>query len=202
MPIYQNLEYKAWKRENMKNIPKSCLDISFEQTLSQLSENEAPGLRRNASEPNVTTPKLFEEIRCHLTSSKSTPDSFGSYVNECNQPDVCRKKSLESMYEIYPYIQYYVPAIMKTQPYYNSEAKGSKILTGRIKFFDNIQNYGFFILDCDGSDLFVHYEDFLKAGLNKDRIQMAKLMKVGFSFKKFSYYGKYNLRTKAIDIQA
>jgi cold shock CspA family protein len=202
MPVYQNLEYKAWKRENMKGVPKSCFDLSFEQTSTELSERGTPSrLRRNASEPNVTTPKLLEEIRHYFTSSKSTPDSFGSYVSECKQSETYRKKELEQVYEVYSYMPYYVSAVMQSQSYYNSEVGGSKVLTGRIKFFDSMQNYGFFTLDCDGSDLFVHYEDFLKAGLNKDDIQMAKSMNVWFRFRKFSYYGKYNLSTKAIDIQ-
>ena len=84
---------------------------------------------------------------------------------------------------------------------YPRQTTGGDILTGRIKFFDSAQNYGFFVLDCDGSDLFVHYDDFLKSGVTKDYIQMAKAMNTQFTFKKMSYYGKYNLSSKAVDIQ-
>ena len=31
--------------------------------------------------------------------------------------------------------------------------------TGRLKFFDPKKNYGFIIMDSDGSDIFVHYDD-------------------------------------------
>eukprot|EP00826_Nyctotherus_ovalis_P041362 TRINITY_DN4150_c0_g1_i13.p3 TRINITY_DN4150_c0_g1~~TRINITY_DN4150_c0_g1_i13.p3 ORF type:complete len:114 (+),score=30.42 TRINITY_DN4150_c0_g1_i13:791-1132(+) len=104
------------------------------------------------------------------------------------------------MCSAYSYMPVYVPIVVQSQvgPYFDYKAD---MLTGRIKFFDSAQNYGFFTLDCDGSDLFVHYEDFLKAGISKDGIQMAKAMNMRFAFKKFSYYGKYDLSTKAVEIQ-
>ena len=85
--------------------------------------------------------------------------------------------------------------------YYDENMESVCLFTGYIKFFDNKQNYGFFIVENDGSDLFVHYDNFLKAGMNKDHIQMAKRLKLRFAFRKVTYYGKYNLSSKAIDIQ-
>ncbi len=31
--------------------------------------------------------------------------------------------------------------------------------TGRLKFFDEGKNYGFLVMDSDGSDIFVHFDD-------------------------------------------
>eukprot|EP00826_Nyctotherus_ovalis_P024414 TRINITY_DN1888_c0_g2_i3.p1 TRINITY_DN1888_c0_g2~~TRINITY_DN1888_c0_g2_i3.p1 ORF type:complete len:115 (+),score=28.53 TRINITY_DN1888_c0_g2_i3:495-839(+) len=73
-------------------------------------------------------------------------------------------------------------------------------LTGRVKFFDGTQNYGFFILDLDGTDLFVHYDEFFKAGMTLEYIQVARLMGTRFAFQKITYYGKYNLSYKAVNI--
>lgn len=104
------------------------------------------------------------------------------------------------------YVPIYIPVMMQPQMYpsYTEQAMQpltGDALTGRIKFFDNTQNYGFFVLDCDGSDLFVHYDDFLKSGITRDYIQMAKAMNTRFGFRRVSYYGKYNLSSKAVDIQ-
>jgi len=46
--------------------------------------------------------------------------------------------------------------------------------TGRLKFFDENKNYGFLIMDEDGSDIFVHYDDLAKAGVSKEFIKTAK----------------------------
>jgi len=158
-------------------------------------------------------------------------DSFTSYIDERKEPprkfSLPKKEPIPPAPGMHPYgyyqapgIQYtpfnmysqtagqayvpiYFPVIMQPQlyPTYNTEPLRGDTLTGRIKFFDNIQNYGFFVLDCDGTDLFVHYDDFLKSGITKDHIQMAKTMNMRFVFKRISYYGKYNLSNKAVDIQ-
>jgi cold shock CspA family protein len=78
----------------------------------------------------------------------------------------------------------------------------SKRLTGRLKFFDETQNYGFFVLDIDNSDLFVHFEDLRKAGLNKEFLKaIRENSAIKFSFNCVTYYGKYSLSKKAINIE-
>lgn len=37
--------------------------------------------------------------------------------------------------------------------------EGKQRYTGRLKFFDEVKNYGFIIMDNDGGDIFVHYDD-------------------------------------------
>ncbi len=74
--------------------------------------------------------------------------------------------------------------------------------TGRLKFFDENKNYGFIIMDEDGSDIFVHYDDLSKAGISKELLKTARLgnmIKLAFSCMK--YVGKYDKSRKATDIQ-
>lgn len=79
---------------------------------------------------------------------------------------------------------------------------GSRRYTGKLKFFDEVKNYGFIIMDEDGSDIFVHFDDLSKAQIGKE---MLRLMKMGktfrLSFACMQYYGKYNKSRKAIDIE-
>jgi len=52
-----------------------------------------------------------------------------------------------------------------------------------LKFFDENKNYGFIIMDCDGTDIFVHYDDLQKAGINKNMLKSSKsgsLLKLQF----------------------
>jgi len=73
--------------------------------------------------------------------------------------------------------------------------------TGRLKFFDENKNYGFIIMDEDGSDIFVHYDDLVRAGVGKELLKTARLgnvIKLAFSCMK--YVGKYDRSRKATDI--
>eukprot|EP00349_Pseudokeronopsis_sp_Brazil_P011481 CAMPEP_0202977618 /NCGR_PEP_ID=MMETSP1396-20130829/84356_1 /ASSEMBLY_ACC=CAM_ASM_000872 /TAXON_ID= /ORGANISM="Pseudokeronopsis sp., Strain Brazil" /LENGTH=157 /DNA_ID=CAMNT_0049716399 /DNA_START=1678 /DNA_END=2151 /DNA_ORIENTATION=+ len=74
-------------------------------------------------------------------------------------------------------------------------------VTGRLKFFNEGQNYGFIVSDIDGKDLFFHYDDMKKTNLSKQFLKDAKnRFIVRFQFKVMAYYGKYNLSKKAVDI--
>ena len=74
-------------------------------------------------------------------------------------------------------------------------------VTGRLKFFNEGQAYGFIVSDIDGKDLFFHYDDMKKTNLSKQFLKDAKnRFIVRFQFKVMAYYGKYNLSKKAVDI--
>lgn len=74
--------------------------------------------------------------------------------------------------------------------------------SGTLKFFDENKNYGFIIMDNDQSDIFVHYDDLVKANINKEFLKSAKHGNlIRFSFNCMSYIGKYNKSRKAVDIQ-
>lgn len=72
-----------------------------------------------------------------------------------------------------------------------------------MKFFDEGKNYGFFIIDEDQSDIFVHYDDLAKAKVTKEILSQIKYSKmfVKFAFNSITYIGKYNKSRKAIDIE-
>jgi len=74
--------------------------------------------------------------------------------------------------------------------------------SGRLKFFDENKNYGFIIMDQDGSDIFVHYDDLAKADIPKDFLRSVKAgNNIRFSFGCLKYLGKYNESRKAVDIE-
>ncbi len=72
---------------------------------------------------------------------------------------------------------------------------------GRLKFFNESQNYGFIVSDIDGKDIFFHYDDMKKTNLSKQFLKDAKnKFIVRFLFKVMGYYGKYNMSKKSVDI--
>lgn len=81
--------------------------------------------------------------------------------------------------------------------------ESKEIYSGRLKFFDETKNFGFLVMDDDGSDIFVHYDDLLKANINKEYLRecKAKGQILKFTFSCMSYIGKYNKSRKAVDIE-
>eukprot|EP01017_Pseudomicrothorax_dubius_P049639 TRINITY_DN925_c0_g1_i3.p1 TRINITY_DN925_c0_g1~~TRINITY_DN925_c0_g1_i3.p1 ORF type:complete len:480 (+),score=117.28 TRINITY_DN925_c0_g1_i3:92-1531(+) len=80
--------------------------------------------------------------------------------------------------------------------------EGKERYTGRLKFFDEAKNYGFIIMDGDGSDIFVHFDDLSKANINRELLRSAKAGNmIRMSFGCMNYIGKYNRSRKAVDIQ-
>ena len=74
--------------------------------------------------------------------------------------------------------------------------------TGKLKFFDEARNFGFIVMDEDGSDIFVHYDDLLRANLTKEVLRNTKKgAQMKLSFGCFSYVGKHKDSKKAVDIQ-
>ena len=74
--------------------------------------------------------------------------------------------------------------------------------TGRLKFFDETKNFGFIVMDNDRSDIFVHYDDLMRADVNKEKLRSVKNGNVlKFKFSCMAYIGKYNRSRKAIDLE-
>lgn len=82
----------------------------------------------------------------------------------------------------------------------NTAEEPEQISYGRLKFFDETKNFGFFVVDEDNSDLFVHYDDLKKLNIPKDSLNKLSNNTV-FSFVIFKYKGKHNESKKAIDIK-
>ncbi|KAL4446175.1 hypothetical protein ABPG74_021714 [Tetrahymena malaccensis] len=80
---------------------------------------------------------------------------------------------------------------------------GQEKVTGSLKFFDEKKNFGFFVLDSDGSDIFVYFDDLEQAGVTKKMLKesVEKKTKLYFKFNCMSYVGKYQNSKKAIDIE-
>lgn len=73
---------------------------------------------------------------------------------------------------------------------------------GRLKFFDEAKGYGFIIMDDDGSDIFCHYDDFFKAGIDLNILKGAKVgQEIKLSFCCLSYIGRHNKSRKAVDLK-
>ncbi|CAD8107655.1 unnamed protein product [Paramecium primaurelia] len=86
---------------------------------------------------------------------------------------------------------------------------------GRMKFYDDAKKYGFLVLDEDGTDVFIHYDDLQAAGITMEKMKLYKIVhqnnpqyvkftKNGgpyFEFTLMNYMGKYNKSRKAIDLQ-
>jgi len=80
--------------------------------------------------------------------------------------------------------------------------EGTERYTGRLKFYDDNKKYGFIVMDNDGSDIFVHYDDLIKANINKELLKTARMGNViRLSFGCMAYLGKYNKSRKATDIE-
>jgi len=82
--------------------------------------------------------------------------------------------------------------------------------SGYLKFFDENKNYGFLVMDSDGSDIFVYSDDLIKTGIDKEYLRTAKFgnmirylfkIKKRFAFTCMEYYGKYNKSRKAVDLE-
>ena len=83
-----------------------------------------------------------------------------------------------------------------------NEKRKRERFSGKLKFFDESKNYGFFVLDSDGSDMFVHYDDLRKTNISKDLLVSSKtLYSMHFTFHVFEYDGKYRSSKKAVDIK-
>ena len=74
--------------------------------------------------------------------------------------------------------------------------------SGKLKFFNLFQKFGFFVSDKDGSDVFFHFDDAIKNWITAEFLQMTHFNpNIRFSFQILYYYGKHKLSRKAINIQ-
>ncbi len=202
-PVLERRPVKA-ERTGVMRISGSTLDSGSGSRKSSQALENFPSFTPEAQRKPQLSPQFSPISKPGLESTfpRYRVPHAASTTPSTSQPT----SEQQNMMYVYPqsYTPIYIPIIVQPNVGasgnygYNS---GSEMLTGRIKFFDEAQNYGFFTLDCNGSDLFVHYDDLLKSGITKDYLQVAKAMNVRFAFRCVSYYGKYNLSYKAVDIQ-
>lgn len=78
--------------------------------------------------------------------------------------------------------------------------------SGVLKFFNDSKNFGFFVNESDGEDVFFHYDDIKDTKLSKDFLRESKnKYLVKFAFNIQMYYGKHSNESapskKAINIE-
>ena len=75
-------------------------------------------------------------------------------------------------------------------------------LDGRLKFFDRAKKYGFIVNEETNEDIFVHYDDLKKAGLEVQLRDFDQNMLLKVQFCIFEYSGKAGrIQKKAVDIK-
>lgn len=180
-----------WRKQARSYMSSSSI-FDFKKTSEKpqwlSSSRLIPTRRVSALSDNALSVKSFKPFipKAHRLSS--------SNLKTCHD-----SASLNSSHSLYSqsYASVCIPMMCMS---YCPVGTVSEALTGELKFFDETQNYGFFMLDSTGEDLFVHFDDFAKSGITKECIRAAKDMSLKFQFRCISYYGKYNLSYKAVDI--
>ncbi|KAM3127583.1 hypothetical protein pb186bvf_020288 [Paramecium bursaria] len=88
------------------------------------------------------------------------------------------------------------------QPQQNVIANQGTRSSGRLKFFNEAKQYGFFEEDGTKKNIFVHLDDMIKSNIDQDIYQKVKKnYGLYFSFQVILYQGKQQQNVKAIDIK-
>jgi len=76
-------------------------------------------------------------------------------------------------------------------------------MLGKLKFFSAKDKYGFIVVEADGTDLFVHYDDLRKAQMDDNLLMTFKgKLDVSVQFCIFEYSNKQGrIKKKAVDIK-
>ena len=148
----------------------------------------------------TTTPQThvqFSGIYHNGIFMKKTPNSKNLMLSEYGENR--SEPNLDQPHDFHKKLQFAASA-EKRKPIILDEGKQRHF--GKLKFFDENKNYGFIIMDEDGSDIFVHYDDLQKAGINKDALKSARTgQPIKLTFSCMKYIGKYDRSRKATDIQ-
>jgi len=200
MGIYQNFEYTQWQteqRESIKTFPFLMTETYLED--ENIPERAVPDNRLWKfidKSGNNTAISPFIPVPTEPKKECSGLPSFSGYVPEFDPKKTYQGETNYLLYRNSSQAVLYNYATMLSA---NSNNQQNDCLTGKLKFFDDAQQYGFFVLDRDGTDLFVHQDDLEKSGINIDSLQ--KYKDAHFSFHCMTYYGKYQLSRKAVNIK-
>lgn len=200
MGIYQNFEYTRWQTERRE----SAKSFFF------LAEPHSDAEGENAPERTASDSRLWGFVDKSGKNAAVSPfvpvpleprNDCASLSSRAPEFDPSKVKAKD--YGGAGYSQYkgslfnYTTSCLPSLP--TSSTQQSEYLTGKLKFFDEAQQYGFFVLDRDGTDLFVHQDDLEKSGITIESLQRNK--EVRFVFECMTYYGKYQLSRKAVNIK-
>ncbi len=168
-------------------------------------ENISPTLKSRSNQ--MAYPPHPQEMGSYsnVYPTQNMPQAYPNpYMNERNMQPMMMGASPfnRGQPQMMQYAQPQNPAANFIKPKQFQPDDGTRRYSGHLKFFDETKNYGFIVMDDDGSDIFVHFDDLMKANLSKDMLRTAKNGNViHLSFSCMQYVGKYNKSRKAVDIQ-
>jgi len=140
---------------------------------------------------NIFSPSIDQKMK-HYDNSNNRNSGRMSFISQsdCDIP---------SSYTVTPTKLISKQSQMSVKPVTLDNSKA--IMTGKLKFFEEKKNYGFIVMDVDNSDVFVHYEELNKAGLNKEQLRNTKRVKnLRLRFCLLTYIGKHSKSRKAVNI--
>lgn len=80
--------------------------------------------------------------------------------------------------------------------------ESDKRVNGTLKFYNENKGFGFISIDSDGSEIFLHCDDLLKANIDiRPLLRNYSFEQIKFNFRVLDYMGKYNKSRKVIDIK-
>lgn len=171
-------------------IPNTLHGLHHPELDRQSDSNLAQGIQ-SAKE---VTPGVKEEVRAGLMPSPNIPASQPTSQKQIQAEDAKDSPSTKTT------------DVAKKSKTKNKGKKNEKRkrerLSGTLKFFDEARNYGFFVVDQDEQDMFVHYDDLKKTGIPKDLLSTCRnRYSMHFTFHVFEYAGKQKNSKKAVDIK-
>jgi len=174
--VAENLLFTLQTPEKQKAVSQTFADYTPEANLANMYNALSTPPHHGMQSPNAFMRKV----------QPFNPRNLGLMTDE-TKPDSRLEKQLQFSSD-------------KKKPIILDEGKQRH--SGRLKFFDENKNYGFIIMDEDGSDIFVHFDDLQKAGINKEMLKATKMGQVlKLAFNCMKYIGKYDKSRKATDIQ-
>jgi hypothetical protein len=159
--------------------PEFMMSPEKPKTLNQSYPLNVPALQKGNTTFDVPNMKDFQALMYHNQNNLNSFDGGINYAHYQNPPQLANQ------------FQFTTGGIIQ-----------SVKQSGRLKFFDEVQNYGFLVVDGDDSDLFVHYDDLKTSRLSRDILRQAKTNYfLQFSFDIAYYSGKYKESRKAVNLK-
>lgn len=149
---------------------------------------------------------VFESIESSQSKDLPTQPVFSRSVSETNAswPFL----PFENYMEDYPANFWMQPmGFRRATPLHEKQNRGvlmEGLFKGKLKFFDEKNNFGFITTDIKGvaEDIFLYGSEFDEAGIGLDIIRTAKYgNELAFEFNIAQYFGKYKKSKKAVNLQ-
>lgn len=158
------------------------------------------GQPQRQSDSKLIQPSNLGLKMVHVTQEES--ESFKNSSSNIATPQPMIKKTKEIKAVSSPTPQEDALKKSKNKKGKRSDKRKREKMSGRLKFFDEAKNYGFFVIDHNQQDMFVHYDDLKKTMISKDLLSSSKdRYSMHFTFHVFEYSGKTRDAKKAVEIK-